>query len=139
MKLRIRGNSIRLRLLRGEVEQFRATGRVTETIQFGATPAAQLIYILQADSRAQQITTNFVDNQITVTVPEAAARNWAESEMITLTSEQPIENCKQKDTDKNGASEKVLKILIEKDFVCLDRKDEPDNADAFPRPTGKCE
>jgi len=139
MKLRIRGNSIRLRLLRGEVEQFGATGRVTETIQFGAAPAAQLIYILQADSRAQQITTNFADNQITVTVPEAAARYWVESEMITLTSEQPIENGKQKDTDKNGASGKVLKILIEKDFVCLDRKDDPDNADAFPHPTGKCE
>jgi len=42
MKLRIRGNSLRLRLLRGEVQQFGETGRVTETIQFGASPAAQL-------------------------------------------------------------------------------------------------
>ena len=129
MKLRIRGNSLRLRLLRGEVEQFGKTGRVAETIQFGASPAARLSYILETDGEAEQISTHFTDNQITVLVPEKAARSWVESDEISLKSEQPIEN---------GAAENILKILIEKDFVCLDRKNDPDNADAFPHPTGKC-
>ncbi len=129
MKLRIRGNSLRLRLLRGEVEQFGKTGRVAETIQFGVSPAARLSYILEADGEAEQINTNFKDNQITVKIPAQAARNWVESDEVSLRSEQPIEN---------GDAENILKILIEKDFVCLDRKDDPDNSDAFPHPTGKC-
>ncbi|MDQ3042325.1 MAG: hypothetical protein M3R11_08135 [Acidobacteriota bacterium] len=129
MKLRIRGNSLRLRLLRGEVEQFGKTGRVAETIQFGVSPAARLSYILEADGEAEQININFKDNQITVKIPAQAARNWVESDEVSLRSEQPIEN---------GDAENILKILIEKDFVCLDRKDDPDNSDAFPHPTGKC-
>lgn len=138
MKLRIRGNSLRLRLLRSEVEQFGKTGRVAETIRFGDAPAAQLSYILEADSKAQQITTNFADNKITVKVPDSVARNWVESEQVSLTNEQAIENNKQNEPAKNSAAENILKILIEKDFACLDRRDDPDNVDAFPHPTGKC-
>ena len=138
MKLRIRGNSLRLRLLRGEVEQFGKTGRVAETIQFGASPDTRLSYVLEADSEAREITTHFAENQITVTVPDQIARNWVESELVTLTNEQLIENDGQNGAKKNADSANILKILIEKDFVCLDRKDDPDNADAFPHPTGKC-
>ncbi len=126
MKIRIKGNSLRLRLLRGEVSRFGETGRVTETIQFGASPREQLTYSLETNSDAQTIESRFADNQITVTVPAATARNWVDSDLITLESSQLIE------------ADTVLKILIEKDFVCLDRKDDPDNADAFQHPTGKC-
>ena len=126
MKIRIKGNSLRFRLLRGEVSRFGEIGGVTETIQFGASPREQLIYSLETNSDAQKIEARFADNQITVTIPVAVARNWVDSDLITLESSQPIE------------AESVLRILIEKDFVCLDRKDDPDNADAFPHPTGKC-
>lgn len=126
MKIRIKGNSLRFRLLRGEVSRFGETGCVTETIQFGVSPLEKLTYSLESDSNAQTISARFADNQITVIVPVATARNWVDSELITLESNQPIE------------TESVLRILIEKDFVCLDRKDEPDNANAFPHPTGKC-
>jgi hypothetical protein len=61
------------------------------------------------------------------------ARNWVDSDEVSLKSKQTIENGKQ-----NGTSENVLKLLIEKDFVCLDRKNDADTADAFPHPTGKC-
>lgn len=133
MKLRIRGNSLRLRLLRGEVEQFGKTGRIEETIRFGGAPEAQLKYVLEFDRQAQNITTHFAANQITVKVPDAVARNWVESDEITLKSEQSIEN----DANVSDAKD-VLQILIEKDFVCLDRSDDPDNADAFLHPKGKC-
>lgn len=126
MKLRIRGNSLRLRLLRGEVEQFGETGRIAETIQFGASPAEQIIYSLEADGKTAKIEADFAENKITVKVPLEFARNWAESDEVSLRGEQLIEN------------ETFLKILIEKDFVCIDRKDDQDNEDAFPHPTGKC-
>jgi hypothetical protein len=138
MKLRLRENSLRLRLLRGEVEQFGQTGRVVETIRFGASPDAHLSYVLEADGEARQITTHFSNNLITVKIPAPLAKNWVETEQVALKAEQPIENGKQNASEENGAPENVLKILIEKDFVCLDRKDDPDNADAFPHPSGKC-
>jgi hypothetical protein len=129
MKLRIKGNSLRLRLLRGEVEQFSKTGRVVETIQFGTLPSECLCYVLEAAADEREINANFGDNRITVVIPEEIARNWIETELVTLQAEQLIEN---------DSADNILKILIEKDFVCLDRKDDPDNSDAFPHPTGKC-
>lgn len=125
---------MRLRLLRGEVEQFGKIGRVVETIRFGASTDAHLSYVLEADSEARQITTHFSNNLITVKIPALLAKNWVETEQVTLKAEQPVENGKQ----NTAEAENVLKILIEKDFVCLDRKDDPDNADAFPHPTENC-
>ncbi len=133
MKLRIKGNSLRLRLLRGEVEQFGKTGRVSETIKFGASPETHLKYVLEFERGTRKITAHFADNQIIVKVPERAARKWVESDEISLQSDQPIEN-----GEPRGDSEDILQISIEKDFVCLDRVNDSDNADAFPHPTGKC-
>jgi hypothetical protein len=138
MKIRIKGNSLRLRLLRGEVSQLGKGGRVTETIQFGALPHEQLIYSLEVSRNAKKINAQFANNRITVTIPESTARNWVETEQIALENDQLIENGIQINERQNDATLNVLKILIEKDFVCLDRKDDPDNADAFPHPTGKC-
>ena len=129
MKLRIKGNSLRLRLLRHEVAQLVETGRVTETIQFGLTPAEELTYLLEAQSDAHTISAHFAGNKISVVIPVSMARDWAESEMVTLKNEQLIEN---------GSLENNLSILIEKDFVCLERENDPDNTNAFPHPTGKC-
>jgi hypothetical protein len=138
MKIRIKGNSLRLRLLRGEVSRFGESGRLSETIQFGALPQEQLTYTLAVSRDAKTISAQFTNNQITVTIPESTARNWVETEQVTLESSQSVENGIQDGEMQNGASQNTLKILIEKDFVCLDRKNDPDNLDAFPHPTGKC-
>ena len=45
MKLRLQGNSVRLRLTRSEVERLRETGLVEESVDFGA--GAALAYRLQ--------------------------------------------------------------------------------------------
>jgi hypothetical protein len=137
MKLRIKGNSLRLRLLRGEVEQFGRVGRVAETIRFGASPAEQLDYVLESDDEIEKIAAYFSNNLITVKVPERAAKDWVETEQVALKAEHLIGNGKQNNKSESGAAENVLTILIEKDFVCLDRKNDPDNTDAFPHPTGK--
>lgn len=123
MKLRIRGNSIRLRLLRGEVAEFGATGIIREIINFGAS---DLTYILQSADDADELSAKFTDSEIVVSVPAAAAREWTETEMISLTGEQKI------------ADDEFLKILVEKDFVCLDRLDDEDNKDAYPNTSHKC-
>ena len=45
MKLRVRGNSLRLRLSRSEVETFDHVGRVEEAVRFG--PGAQFVYAME--------------------------------------------------------------------------------------------
>lgn len=123
MKLRIRGNSIRLRLLRGEVAAFAANKILRETIDFGAS---SLTYILQTTAAGNQLTANFSDNKIIIAVPTAIAAEWTETDLVSLTAEQKI------------ADGEVLEILVEKDFVCLDRPDDKDNEDAYPNISHKC-
>ncbi len=122
MKLRLRKNSIRLRLLRGEVQELATNGSLEESISFGLTDSERLTYKLQLNSEANEISANFVGQTITVSVPTKPALDWAESEKIGLSFAQKL----------SENSDETLQILIEKDFVCLDRKNDPDNADAFP-------
>ena len=123
MKLRIRGNSIRLRLLRGEVAEFASTGVLRESVNFGAS---NLIYILQTADDANELSAKLIGNEIVVSIPPAAARDWTETDAISLVGEQ------------KGADGEVLKILVEKDFVCLDRPNDKDNEDAYPNISHKC-
>lgn len=126
MKIRIKGNSLRLRLLRGEVAQLAATGQVTETIRFGASTAEQLSYTLAADADAPAIGARFSGQAITVSVPAQTAHEWAASNTVGLYARQPLDAVQS------------LQILIEKDFVCLDRPADEDNKDAYPHPTQQC-
>lgn len=123
MKLRIRGNSIRLRVLRGEVAEFAANGVLRETISFGAS---NLTYILQTVDDAGDLSAKFIKDEIVVSVPTATARNWTETETVSLSGEQKI------------ADDRFLKILVEKDFVCLDRINDADNENAYPNTSHKC-
>ena len=123
MKLRIRGNSIRLRLLRGEIAEFAAKGTLRETVSFGAS---NLTYILQTANGGNELSASFVNDEITVHIPSATAREWTETEAVSLSGEQTV------------AGGETLKILVEKDFVCLDRIDDPDNEDAYPNTSHKC-
>lgn len=142
MKLRIEGNTLRLRLTRSEVARLGETGCVSETIEFGVTPEQRLIYKLESSHRAEAIAARFTGNQITVTLPHAKAREWIETEMIGLNGEQEIatgyDGRVPATGDESGDQSKRLKLLIEKDFVCIDSDSTEDQSDAFPNPNLKC-
>jgi hypothetical protein len=59
MKLRIRQNSLRLRLNRSDVEQFRNTGICAGVLRFG--PGSQLTYTLETSSRWTVISLQHAD------------------------------------------------------------------------------
>lgn len=115
MKLRMRGNSLRLRVTQSEVEKIRRGEAVTESIQF--SPASKLVYRLEGTKNAPTIHATFDSGLIRVMIPESQAIDWAQSQLIGLTSQQD-----------------ALKILIEKDFACLKPMVGEDDSDAFPRP-----
>lgn len=125
MKIRIRGYSVRLRLLQSEVKQLVETGKVSETIRFGLSEPEVLIYTVQCSLKASEILAGFCQNEICVTIPEAVVKDWYNTDKVSLENKKDLE----------GDS---LHILIEKDFVCLTREDDPDNLDAFPNPEINC-
>lgn len=134
MKLRIRGNSLRLRLTRSEVERIGDGEAIEETIHFGAAPHQRLTYRLETSTGAHGIESDFSDNRITVCVPANKAREWATTELISLEDEQPLGATQAGDGNGNGNPASTLKLLIEKDFACLTARRGDDDADTFQHP-----
>jgi hypothetical protein len=124
MKLRLRENSIRLRLLQSEMKTLGETGFVSETIVF--SERQKLIYTVKISENASRIFARFENEEITVEIPVQTALDWIETNLVGLEHEQDIDEAAK------------LKILIEKDFVCVDRPSDADNADAFPHPKMNC-
>ena len=118
MKLRIRGNSIRIRLQITEIEQLSKNGRVTETIDFA--PDQTLTYSIISNNDAGTISASFTSNEVSVNIPGPIAKDWCDSEEVSLETSQVIDEGTR------------LKILLEKDFKCLTRRD--DETDMFPNP-----
>jgi hypothetical protein len=121
MKLRVRGNSLRLRLTRGEVDALVREGRVEEHVAFAPDPAARLVYAVEARDVAV-VAAALAPGEITVVVPVALARTWASSDEVGISREQAV------------GAEGTLKLLIEKDFTCLVPREGEDGSDAFPHP-----
>ena len=122
MKLRIKGNSIRIGLSKSEVDYFGATGYLVEKTEFGNS---ELVYALQSKANSNEISANFEGNTVTVTIPENLKKEWVETEIIGLENKIDIGMGKQ------------LFLLIEKDFVCLDNTLE-DQSDNYPNPNAVC-
>jgi len=115
MKIRIKGDSLRCRLTKPEVERFAAEGYIEEAINFGR---AKLIYALQKSS-GTDLKAQFENNNITLYIPGQLADEWVNTEKVGF------ENI------DNG-----LYLLIEKDFKCLDNVAE-DQSDNYPNPLAK--
>ena len=101
MKLRIHGDSLRLRLNRSDVEQFRTSGICTESLRFDSN--SQLTYTLERSSQLTAMEVRYLQDCIRVLLPLDMAQEWAGSDRISLSLSRA-----------GGAS-----LLIEKDFQCL--------------------
>lgn len=123
MKLRIRGNSVRLRLSRGEVEAFDRDGRVEDAVSFA--PGSRLTYAIER-SLVGAPSARLEDGQIVVMIPEALAGAWCRTEQVGIEGEQPT-----------GDGE-TLRLLIEKDFTCLKTRSDEDEPDALPNSHDHC-
>ncbi len=128
MKIRIQGNSIRLRLSQSEVAKFHETGRVEDGIRFGAQPGDLLTYALERTD-TPEITATYSTDFICVFVPTEMANTWATAEQ-----EIGMEHLARFSLGDSGA----LRILIEKDFKCLADRPTEDESDNFPNPNLSC-
>ncbi len=122
MKLRIRGDSMRLRLKRGEVDQLAAGNSIVEETHF---PGAVLTYRLDV-SKNSTISATFDNGSLAVSLPESKVLDWASTDEVSLFSEQIL------------SESNTLSLLIEKDFKCLEpghHRGCEDDEDTFPHPS----
>lgn len=121
MKLRIKGNSIRIRVTQSEVSRFEQEGYLEEHTEF---LNGKLTYALSSEE-VTELSAKLEGTKITVQVPLAAAKQW------TSTNEVGFQNNFALSPDK------PLFLLVEKDFVCLDNTFE-DQSDNYPNPNAVC-
>ena len=116
MKIRIKDNSIRLRLTQSEVNQLGEIGIVKCTTEFVNHP---FIYEIESAEIAD-LSAEFIENRILVRMPENLVDKWVSTDKVGYAGQSGL-----------------VKILVEKDFVCIDNTDE-DQTDNFPNPNIKC-
>ena len=120
MKLRIKGNSIRLRLGRSEVGRLATEGILEEFTEFG--PGSQRFgYTVHATFHEPSVNARFVNGRLVVRVPAIQLHQWAHGDQVGIYAMQP--------TDRGE-----LAIVIEKDFVCIDGDSGESQEDAFANP-----
>jgi hypothetical protein len=127
VKLRIRDNSIRLRLTRGEVTSLSRDGLVASRTEF---PGGRTFgYVVESSPASVAPAAFFSSNVITVRLPETAVGPWAASDQVSIEGEQRLDD---------GS---LLYVLVEKDFACLVPRGAEDESDMYPHPaagSGDC-
>lgn len=123
MKLRVKGNSLRIRLTRSEVDLFAAQGWLRETTAFAGST---FIYSLRTREGISGLEAGFADCEITMYVPATLPAIWANNEVVGYDN--------HLDTG-NGAH---LYLLLEKDFKCIDAPPGEDQSDNFENPHKTC-
>jgi hypothetical protein len=121
MKLRIKGNSLRLRLNRTDVATLINIGRLEETIHFTADERSRLTYGLEHKQSLTRAALRYQAPEVVITLPTNDVKIWAESDQVGIYS--------KLDLGTRG----TLDLSIEKDFACLDGI-EADNTDTFTNP-----
>jgi hypothetical protein len=121
MKLRIKGDSLRVRVSRSEVARLLVGECLEETIHFGQQEDAKLIYALQQDASVCKPAVQYTQNRVVILIPSDQANAWCLTDQVGIAEEISL------------GSLGSLALLIEKDFACLDRSEE-DNRDTFPNP-----
>jgi hypothetical protein len=122
MKLRIQGNSLRLRLGKSEVQRMLSDGVVEESIVFSPFPGQRLDYALVAAADPSGVSATFEEGRILIRVPCDMLRQWAKTDQVGIDGAVKI------------AEGEELQILIEKDFQCLERSADQAQEDYFPHP-----
>jgi len=120
MKLRIRDNSIRLRLTQSEVRAMATDGLVSATVEFPG--GVRLTYCVESSPACVDPVAQFANAELSVRLPQSWVRQWVDSDEVSISSEQRL--------DQGG----VLSIAVEKDFACLSPREGEDESDMFPHP-----
>ena len=124
MKIRIKGDSIRIRLTKSEVDKFGSEGHIEETTHFAN---GAFSYALTNDETAKELSACFDNGRIVMLVPSAMQQEWAETDIVGF----------KNNIDIGGG--KTLFLLLEKDFKCIDGEVLEDQSDNYENPLATCQ
>ena len=122
MKIRIQRNSVRFRLSRTDIKKLSAEGYLEEITPFANS---RFIYAVQKSANASMLSADFENGKILLHIPDHFTIGWADNDVVGHSAEMALQN---------GDS---LKLLIEKDFKCLDNVTE-DQSDHYENPAKTC-
>lgn len=118
MKIRIKENSVRIRLSKPEVERFGAEGYIEANTPF---VTGVLTYALESrpGTYGHELSADFKESIITMYVPERMVTEWVNTEKVGYDTAMGLDNGE------------TLYLKLEKDFKCLDEtiEDQSDNYD----------
>ena len=118
MKIRIKGDSIRLRLTQTEVKALSENGKIYDSTNFGNQ---EFNYGVVLKKDIDNLNVSFKNNSITLEMPYINGKSWYANDIITF------------DNVLKTSKENELYLLLEKDFTCLDNTIE-DQSDNYPNP-----
>ncbi len=122
MKLRIRGNTVRLRLTRSEVDDAGSGRDIVEETQFPGGTVLRYRFSSGPERGAALSVDADGAHSLTITVPLFESKSWAEDETkVGLSGAEPFR------IDE-------LEVLVEKDFTCVTPREGEEELDTFPNP-----
>lgn len=116
MKIRIKDNSIRFRLTQSEVSELGQNGIVSSFTEFVDRP---FIYAIERTDD-NLLSAAFIENKIVMKMPVAMVEELVSTDIVGFDGQAGL-----------------VKLLVEKDFVCIDNTME-DQSDNYPNPNLKC-
>lgn len=113
MKLRLRANTIRLRLLQGEVQRLSQGETILETL-----PTPIPFHYAVQPAEVPDLSASYNGHTLTIQVPQSWSAAWASSDEVG-----------------RQAQSQGLDILIEKDWACTTPRAAEENRGTYPNPT----
>jgi hypothetical protein len=122
VKIRMKGNSLRLRVARSEMARLLKDGHIRETIRFAASPEASFTWALETGTQEKATTTvRCSPGHVAVVVAPAEMQLWQQDDQVGIYAR------------VDAGADEPLEVIVEKDFACLDGSD-ADNTDTFLNP-----
>jgi hypothetical protein len=122
MKLRIKDNALRIRLTRSEVGQLAQTGMVRASTPFSN---ATFHYSVIATVQDNPLEARIEPYRMEMLVRQDLVKNWPDNNEVGFKASTAL---------PDGTE---LKLVLEKDFVCLDDSEE-DQSDNYANPNAVC-
>ncbi|RYY06883.1 MAG: hypothetical protein EOP43_04960 [Sphingobacteriaceae bacterium] len=123
MKIRIKSNSVRLRLSRSEIEIFGKEGYLEEATEF---VNGTFYYVIQKLFDGRSLDASFSGQKLTVFVPQTVMQEWVNTDVVGFSHYLPV------------GEDKTLFLLIEKDYKCIDGDESEDQSDYYDHPVKTC-
>lgn len=124
MKIRIKNNSVRLRLSKPDLDQFGKEGYIEEKTEF---PGSTFTYAIQKLFDGKALDASFIDQKLTLFVPKHIVQEWTDTAIVGFNHALPV------------GENRTLFLLIEKDFKCIDGDTATDDqSEYFDNPVKTC-